>query len=196
MKYLLGTETGGIMENPQLEVTGPFQIIEADSKSDAIKKYNAVNNCSYYYGTIIGHCYKGKWNLTNDLVNMSKFMYMVSILDYDSAKAYCDRTKASCESNPPTLRGTFKLMSLSSVEELFEKQESISNIKSLVIKEIESLIGKGVVKCYRVTKSGGDLHPVKVGELKEDDIFIIRKEEGGVEFTGPYGQYFIVEMNV
>lgn len=50
--YLVATQEGGIMEDPQIRYTNQ-QVIKANSKEEAAQKYNAINNCSYYYGKVI-----------------------------------------------------------------------------------------------------------------------------------------------
>ena len=50
--YLVALCCGGVMEDPDIHYTD-YQIIRADSPKEAEDKYNLINNCSYYYGTVI-----------------------------------------------------------------------------------------------------------------------------------------------
>ncbi len=53
-KYLVGTLCGGLQEfEGRWEWDGPFEIIEATSKSKAEKIYNKKNNCNYFYGSVM-----------------------------------------------------------------------------------------------------------------------------------------------
>lgn len=52
-KYLLGTLVGGIMEQPEFYFEPPFYVIYSNDEKEAIKKYNNINNCSYFYGGIM-----------------------------------------------------------------------------------------------------------------------------------------------
>ena len=54
MKYLVALQVGGVMEQPYFTYERQ-QLIEANSESEACEKYDKINNCSYYYGTIIGN---------------------------------------------------------------------------------------------------------------------------------------------
>lgn len=40
------------MENPDFHYED-YQIIHADSKDDAKKKYDEINSCTYYYGYVL-----------------------------------------------------------------------------------------------------------------------------------------------
>lgn len=50
--YLVATACGGIMEDPEIHYED-YQVIRADNKKEAEEKYNKINNCSYYYGSVI-----------------------------------------------------------------------------------------------------------------------------------------------
>lgn len=50
--YLVATLVGGIMEDRDFYHVN-YQIIKADSEYEAYKKYNEMNACSYYYGSVI-----------------------------------------------------------------------------------------------------------------------------------------------
>ena len=54
MNYLVATQVGGVMEQPHFTYERQ-QWIEANSESEACEKYDQINNCSYYYGTVIGN---------------------------------------------------------------------------------------------------------------------------------------------
>lgn len=47
--YLVALRTGGEMGNSDISYND-FQIIEAENKLDACKRYNKINDCSYFYG--------------------------------------------------------------------------------------------------------------------------------------------------
>lgn len=50
--YLVAQLCGGIMEDPDLYYSN-YQIINANSACEARKKYNEINDCEYYYGSVI-----------------------------------------------------------------------------------------------------------------------------------------------
>lgn len=50
--YLVATQCGGLMEDPEIWYTD-YQIIHADTAKDAKKKYDEINNCSYFYGKVL-----------------------------------------------------------------------------------------------------------------------------------------------
>lgn len=50
--YLVALCCGGIMEDPEFHYHN-FQVIKANTKEEAVETYNKINNCSYYYGTVI-----------------------------------------------------------------------------------------------------------------------------------------------
>ena len=50
--YLVATLVGGIMEDRDFRYEN-YQIIKADSEYDARKKYDELNKCTYYYGSVI-----------------------------------------------------------------------------------------------------------------------------------------------
>ena len=52
-KYIVALRTGGIMEQPHIEYRN-HQTIEASSPEEAEKIYNKLNNCSYFYGAVVG----------------------------------------------------------------------------------------------------------------------------------------------
>lgn len=53
MKYLVGLLCGGLMENPEVTFSEPYNIIEANSKEEARKIYNQINKCNYFYGSVM-----------------------------------------------------------------------------------------------------------------------------------------------
>lgn len=59
MKYLVAVKVGGIMEQPHITYE-KVQVIEAESEEDAVKIYNKKNNCSYFYGTVVGNEHTGQ----------------------------------------------------------------------------------------------------------------------------------------
>lgn len=51
--YVVALCCGGVMEDPEFHYHD-YQLIRAESKDEAKKKYNELNNCSYYYGSVVG----------------------------------------------------------------------------------------------------------------------------------------------
>lgn len=51
--YIVALCCGGIMEDTEIYYRD-YQVICADSEYEAKEKYNKLNNCSYYYGSVIG----------------------------------------------------------------------------------------------------------------------------------------------
>lgn len=54
--YVVALCCGGLMEDPEIHYED-YQIIYADSADEARKKYNEINKCSYYYGSVIRQIY-------------------------------------------------------------------------------------------------------------------------------------------
>lgn len=52
--YLFGLSVGGLMEDPELRIEGPYAIVIAGNVKDAEAIYNKAYNCSYFYGICIG----------------------------------------------------------------------------------------------------------------------------------------------
>ena len=51
-EYLVALECGGVMEDPDIHYED-FQIIKADSADEARQKYDELNHCEYYYGSVL-----------------------------------------------------------------------------------------------------------------------------------------------
>ena len=52
--YLVGLKIGGIMEHPHI-IFEDIQEIKAISPKEAEDIYNKLNDCSYYYGKVVGN---------------------------------------------------------------------------------------------------------------------------------------------
>lgn len=50
--YVVALCCGGIMEDPEIHYEN-YQLIRADSAEEARRTYNFLNDCSYYYGSVI-----------------------------------------------------------------------------------------------------------------------------------------------
>ena len=50
--YVVALCCGGLMEDPEIHYED-YQVVRADSAEEARKKYNEINNCSYFYGSVI-----------------------------------------------------------------------------------------------------------------------------------------------
>ena len=51
--YVVALATGGLMEDPEITYRN-YQYIFADTKEDAKRKYDRLNDCSFYYGVVLG----------------------------------------------------------------------------------------------------------------------------------------------
>ena len=51
--YVVALCYGGVMEDPEFHYCN-YQLVRAESEDEARKKYNELNNCSYFYGSVIG----------------------------------------------------------------------------------------------------------------------------------------------
>jgi len=58
MRYIVATAVGGIMEQPNITYED-HQVIEAESERQAESIYDKINNCSYFYGKVVGTQDKG-----------------------------------------------------------------------------------------------------------------------------------------
>lgn len=50
--YVVALCCGGLMEDPEIHYED-YQIIRADTADEARRKYNKINNCSYFYGSVM-----------------------------------------------------------------------------------------------------------------------------------------------
>jgi len=53
MRYTVALQVGGTMEQPYFTYQD-HQEITANSRQEAVTLYNKRNNCSYFYGTVVG----------------------------------------------------------------------------------------------------------------------------------------------
>ena len=67
-KYIVALQTGGTMEMPSFQYC-KAQIIEADTPNDAREIYDHNNNCSYFYGSVIGSVIDGKPILSDSFIS-------------------------------------------------------------------------------------------------------------------------------
>ena len=51
-KYLVALACGGLMEDPEIWYTD-YQIISANSEEEAREIYNKLNNCTFFFGTVL-----------------------------------------------------------------------------------------------------------------------------------------------
>ena len=51
--YIVALCCGGLMEDPDIHYRD-YQLIRADSEREAKEKYDKLNNCSYFYGRVMG----------------------------------------------------------------------------------------------------------------------------------------------
>lgn len=66
-KYLIVLATGGTMEAKQM-VYSDYQIITANTRKEALAKYNEMNNCDYFYGTCMVEKVMGNMLVVNHAV--------------------------------------------------------------------------------------------------------------------------------
>lgn len=52
--YLVALSCGGLMESPEIRYRD-YQIIKANSEEQARKKYDHLNCCDFYYGTVMAY---------------------------------------------------------------------------------------------------------------------------------------------
>ena len=50
--FLIGLYTGGLMEDPEIKVSGK-EIVQEATRDGAVAKYNRKHNCTYFYGDAI-----------------------------------------------------------------------------------------------------------------------------------------------
>ena len=50
--YIVALLCGGVMEDPDFHYEN-YQIIRANSSREAADKYNQLNGCYYYYGSVV-----------------------------------------------------------------------------------------------------------------------------------------------
>lgn len=50
--YIVALRSGGIMEDPTIRYSD-YQLINAESETEAREKYNTINNCNFYYGYVV-----------------------------------------------------------------------------------------------------------------------------------------------
>lgn len=67
-KYLIALQVGGLMEMPEFSYND-FDVIEANTKEEAVEKYNTKNNCSFFYGSCLAEKVKGKIKVLSNKVS-------------------------------------------------------------------------------------------------------------------------------
>lgn len=50
--YIVAECQGGLMEDPEFHYHN-YQLIRADSADEAERKYNELNDCTYFYGQVM-----------------------------------------------------------------------------------------------------------------------------------------------
>ena len=50
--YVVAECRGGIMEDPEFHYHN-YQLIRADSADEAVRAYNFINDCQYFYGCVM-----------------------------------------------------------------------------------------------------------------------------------------------
>jgi hypothetical protein len=50
--YIVAMCCGGVMEDPEIHYED-YQLIRADSEDEARRAYDFLNDCTYYYGSVI-----------------------------------------------------------------------------------------------------------------------------------------------
>lgn len=50
--YIVALCCGGVMEDPEIHYRD-YQLIRADSEDEARRVYDFLNDCTYYYGSVI-----------------------------------------------------------------------------------------------------------------------------------------------
>lgn len=70
-KYLVALSVGGLMEMPDFTYSD-YDIIDANSRSEATEIYNRKHGCSFFYGTCMAEKVEGKINVLNKGVTYEK----------------------------------------------------------------------------------------------------------------------------
>jgi len=66
-KYLVALSVGGLMEMPDFTYSD-FDVIDANSRDEAMEIYNKKHNCSYFYGGCMAEKIEGKIKVVNKAV--------------------------------------------------------------------------------------------------------------------------------
>lgn len=53
MKYIVATETSGVMKSPQI-IYEKFELVDANTESEAKDIYSKRNDCSFYHPVVVG----------------------------------------------------------------------------------------------------------------------------------------------
>ena len=75
-KYLIALAVGGLMEMPDFTYSD-FDVIEANSRNDAISIYNIKHKCSYFYGCCMAEKVDGKINVINNDLSYEKARLLI-----------------------------------------------------------------------------------------------------------------------
>lgn len=77
-KYLVALSVGGLMELPDFTYSD-YDVINANSRKEAVDKYNKKHNCSYFYGTCLAEKIDGKINVLNKKVTYEKVEFLNAV---------------------------------------------------------------------------------------------------------------------
>jgi hypothetical protein len=77
--YLIALATGGIMESKKIEYSD-FQVISANTKQEALDKYNKINNCDFFYGTCMVENVNGEVKVLNNDVTYGQLESFKTLL--------------------------------------------------------------------------------------------------------------------
>lgn len=75
-KYIVALQAGGLMESPEIYYTD-YQIINADTKTEAVRIYNEINKCDYFYGDVVCILEENEWKILDNKItkyNLQSFL--------------------------------------------------------------------------------------------------------------------------
>lgn len=187
MKYLVGTLCGGLMESPAFYFDKPYQFVEAEFEQEAIEIYNKANECSFYYGSIIGREFRNVMLLKTPYMCIDEFERILLNLGY---KQPVEVHKTG------TVRAEIRFMS--ELTKAFEERKLSDEMRKIVadnLLKIHSSKDKKVLYHQMVSYEETDYKELDRDKFRLLDVKLKRTDEG-MEFVGPYGKPFMIEFEV
>lgn len=75
-KYIVAVQAGGIMESPEI-YHDDYQIVNANTEMEAVKIYNQINKCNYFYGDVVCIFEENEWKILDNKItkyNLQSFL--------------------------------------------------------------------------------------------------------------------------
>lgn len=76
-KFVVGLMVGGLMEDPNIRIVGPYNFVEASNATEAAEKYDKFHKSDYFYSGVVGQLINDEWEVVSDYASKSQLLYAV-----------------------------------------------------------------------------------------------------------------------